>query len=175
MYAAEMMSIAGTDGMGGRAAGVMSTDSNVARTKTASATVAAGKTATAVSMPEWKRRLYVALGAISVALGMVGAFVPGLPTTVFLIVASWFFTRSSPRLEARLLSHPRFGAPLRRFLEERTMPRRAKVTALGSMWGGAGVSCAGAIGGGLPLLLPLLVVCAALIGSGAVLFGCRTA
>ena len=120
---------------------------------------------TTFAVDGWKRRLYVSLGVTSVAFGVVGAFVPGLPTTVFLIIASWFFTRSSPRLQARLLSHPRFGTPLRRFLEHRTMPRKAKVTALGSMWGGAGVSCAGAVGGGLPMLLPLLVVCAALIGT----------
>ena len=43
---------------------------------------------------------WIALGGAAVALGGVGMVVPGLPTTVFFIVAAWAFARSSPRLEA---------------------------------------------------------------------------
>jgi uncharacterized membrane protein YbaN (DUF454 family) len=55
------------------------------------------------------RRVYLALGFIFIALGFVGVFLPVLPTTPFLIIATACFARSSPRLENWLLSHSRFG------------------------------------------------------------------
>lgn len=127
-----------------------------------------------------RRKLYVAVGALSVALGAVGLFVPGLPTTVFLIVASWFFVRSSPALHDRLVSHPRLGPPLRRFLESRAMPRRAKVTAIASMWIGIAFSVAmlgGTLGGNggpaYPILASLLAAMGA-TGTAVLLFCVRT-
>lgn len=60
------------------------------------------------------------------ALGFLGAIVPVLPTTIFLILAAWCLGRSSPRLEAWLLDHPRFGPGLRRWRAHGAVPRRAK-------------------------------------------------
>lgn len=65
-------------------------------------------------------------GVVSTALGFVGIFVPGLPTTPFLILAGWCFARSSPRLHAWLLSNRFFGPSLRQWGESRTIPLRAK-------------------------------------------------
>jgi len=66
-----------------------------------------------------------------VALGVVGAFLPILPTTPFIILAAACFARSSPRLEAWLLSHRVFGPLLRDWRERGAIPRHAKLAALG--------------------------------------------
>ncbi|PZP58915.1 YbaN family protein [Agrobacterium sp. MS2] len=79
------------------------------------------------------RLLYLCLGWLMVATGIVGAFLPVLPTTPFLLLALWCFSRSSPRLEAWLLSHPRFGPSLRRWRERGAIARHAKIAALSAM------------------------------------------
>jgi uncharacterized membrane protein YbaN (DUF454 family) len=79
------------------------------------------------------RRVYLVLGFVFVVLGFVGAFLPVLPTTPFLILATSCFARSSPRLENWLLSHPRFGPPLRVWRERGAIPLRAKLLALAGM------------------------------------------
>ena len=70
------------------------------------------------------------LGLVSTALGIVGVFVPGLPTTIFLIVALWAFSRSSDRLKMWLWTHPKFGPGLQAWHMHRVIPRRAKVSAV---------------------------------------------
>jgi uncharacterized membrane protein YbaN (DUF454 family) len=76
-----------------------------------------------------KRAMFLILGVGFTALGVVGAFLPLLPTTVFLILAAACFARSSPRLEAWLLGHPTFGPLVRDWREHGAIPRRAKVLA----------------------------------------------
>lgn len=77
-----------------------------------------------------KRQLYFLAGWISVGLGIVGAFLPLLPTVPFMILAAFCFARSSPRLEARLLNHPQFGPHIRHWRENGAISRRGKKAAL---------------------------------------------
>lgn len=82
------------------------------------------------------RQVYLVLGLALVAIGFVGAFLPVLPTTPFLILAAGCFARSSTRLEAWLLDHRRFGPLLRAWRERGAIPLRAKFMALaGSAFG----------------------------------------
>lgn len=76
------------------------------------------------------RALFLALGVLFVLLGFIGLFLPVMPTVPFLIVAAGCFTRSSERLEAWLLGHPRFGPLLIDWRERGAIPRRAKWFAL---------------------------------------------
>ncbi len=76
---------------------------------------------------------WLALGVFCVGLGIVGALLPLMPTTIFLILAAGCFARSSPRLEAWLLDHPRFGPTLRAWRRDGAMSRRAKAMAVGGM------------------------------------------
>jgi uncharacterized membrane protein YbaN (DUF454 family) len=75
----------------------------------------------------------MAFGWINVALGLIGVAVPGMPTTVFLIVALWAFSKSSERFQRWLWFHPRFGPPIRGWHRHRVIPLRAKVVAAAMM------------------------------------------
>ncbi|MBM6582925.1 YbaN family protein [Microvirga sp. BT689] len=76
------------------------------------------------------RQLYLCLGYANLALGVIGIFLPVLPTTPFVLLAVWCFARSNPALADRLYSHPRFGALLTTWRDEKAIPRRAKICAL---------------------------------------------
>jgi len=72
-------------------------------------------------------------GSFFVMLGMIGAALPVMPTTVFLILALGCFLRGSPERARRLLEHPRFGPTLRDWQRERAIPRHVKLVAVTSI------------------------------------------
>jgi uncharacterized protein len=78
--------------------------------------------------------LWVAAGTIFLGIGIVGIFLPLLPTTPFLLLASACYLRGSKRMHDWLLSHGRLGAYIRAYEEGRGIPRRAKLLALTMMW-----------------------------------------
>ena len=82
-----------------------------------------------------KKWVYIVLGWFFVALGAIGLFLPILPTTPFLLLASWLFLRSSPVAERWLLSHKTFGPMVRNFQIHKAIPRKTKVIVLLMMWG----------------------------------------
>jgi len=77
--------------------------------------------------------VYLALGWVFFALGVAGVILPVVPATPFMLLALWGFSKSSPRLEAWLLAHRVFGAPLRAWRAHRVIPLRAKLIAWISM------------------------------------------
>ncbi|MFN8060955.1 MAG: YbaN family protein [Vicinamibacterales bacterium] len=86
-------------------------------------------------VPRDPRRVVLALvGLVAVALGAIGAVVPGMPTTVFLIVASYCFTKSCPWLEDKLLRTKLFAPYMRVLDASGPLSRKARTTALVSMW-----------------------------------------
>jgi uncharacterized membrane protein YbaN (DUF454 family) len=76
------------------------------------------------------RLLWFVGGLMAVLLGIVGAFLPVLPTTPFLLLAAACFARSSPKFYDLLLNHPVVGPPIRQWRNERTIPRKAKILAI---------------------------------------------
>ena len=76
------------------------------------------------------RSIYMAAGMLMTAIGIVGVFLPLLPTTPFLLVAVWCFSRSSPRLEQWLLHHRTLGPPLANRRREGAISARAKTIAI---------------------------------------------
>jgi uncharacterized membrane protein YbaN (DUF454 family) len=77
-----------------------------------------------------RRIVYLVVGLLFVTLGFIGAFLPVLPTTPFLILAVACFARSSRRLESWLCDHPRFGPALRDWRQRGAIPRKAKLMSL---------------------------------------------
>lgn len=93
----------------------------------------AGDPASNLKQSRLARGIFLVLGFIFVALGFVGAFLPVLPTTPFLILAAACFARSSTRFENWLLNDPRFGPLLKDWRARGAIPRKAKVAALAGM------------------------------------------
>jgi uncharacterized protein len=123
-----------------------------------------------------RRWLLAGLGVVSVGLAVLGAILPGMPATVFLIIASYCFARSCPWLEERLFSHRIFAPYLPYVRGSASMPFRARVIALLMMWGSVSMSLLTmARSGWLTPLTASLVVGAALTGTVAIVMFRRAA
>ena len=79
------------------------------------------------------RRVYKPLGLTFLALGAAGLVLPVLPTTPFVLLAAWFFARSSEQWHQRLLQSELFGPMIRNWEERRCVSGRAKLVGIGSM------------------------------------------
>ena len=90
------------------------------------------------------RYLLQGIGWLSVALGVIGIFLPVLPTTPFLLLAAACFARSSPRFYHWLVDHPRLGPWIGGYLNGKGIPLKGKVYAIGLMWISIGFLLAGA-------------------------------
>ena len=76
------------------------------------------------------RLMWISLGSIFVAIGTIGIFVPGLPTTVFMLLAAACYVRSSDKLYNWLIKNKTFGKYIKDYREGKGMPKRAKFLAL---------------------------------------------
>jgi len=74
-----------------------------------------------------KKIILITIGWLCVGLAFVGTFVPGIPTTIFLIIALWVFAKSSKKFHSWLLNHKRFGPILQNWESHKVVPRKAKI------------------------------------------------
>jgi uncharacterized membrane protein YbaN (DUF454 family) len=79
------------------------------------------------------RMLLIVIGWLSVVLGVIGIFLPILPTTPFLLLAAACFVRTSPKFYQWLVGHPKLGRYLAYYLEGKGIPLKAKVYTIGLM------------------------------------------
>lgn len=105
--------------------------------------------------PAWQRHLWMAGGFIALLLGFIGIFLPLLPTTPFLLLASACFARSSVRAHNWLRTNPLFGKYLRDWEDGRGLPLRGKACILLFMWSSLGYSM---LRLGKPALIALLLL-----------------
>jgi len=107
---------------------------------------------------------YLALGFACLGLGLIGILVPLMPTTVFILLAGFFFARSSERWHAWILDHPRFGGLVRDYQAGLGIPMRAKIVAV------VAVIVAFAISIGLVVDAPVGQISLSALGSAIVVF-----
>ena len=77
---------------------------------------------------------YIILGSTALALGMLGIFLPLLPTTPFLLLSAWLYCKGSDRLYGWLMSHPYLGSYIRNYREKRAITLQSKATAVSLMF-----------------------------------------
>lgn len=79
-----------------------------------------------------KKFLFIFLGTLSLSLGVIGIVVPGLPTTPFLLLAAWLYSRGSERLRQWLVNHRFLGGYIREYHEGLSL--RTKIHAISLIW-----------------------------------------
>ena len=80
------------------------------------------------------RYILVAVGTLSCVLGIIGIFVPVLPTTPFLLLSAALYFRSSPKLYRLLLNHRTLGPYIKNFREHKSIPLRVKIISVSRVW-----------------------------------------
>ncbi|HKM92418.1 MAG TPA: YbaN family protein [Prolixibacteraceae bacterium] len=85
-------------------------------------------------MSRLTKYLFITLGTVSLGLGVLGIFVPGLPTTPFLLLTASLYMRSSKRLYKKLISNKLLGPYLTEFYEKKGMTVKDKIRAISLMW-----------------------------------------
>jgi len=79
-------------------------------------------------MKNYYKYFLIILGWICVGLASIGIFIPGIPTTIFLIIALWAFAKSSKRFHTWLINHKKFGPILKNWHSHKVVPKNAKIT-----------------------------------------------
>jgi uncharacterized membrane protein YbaN (DUF454 family) len=117
--------------------------------------------------PRWLRPFYLVAGAFFLGLGAIGLFLPLIPTTGPLLLAAFFFGRSSTRLHRWLTTHPRFGRLIADFETGKGLPLSTKVIAVVMMAAAFSYSIFAVVSH------PALQALVAVVGVGAIAFVLR--
>lgn len=114
-----------------------------------------------------RKILYITIAIICIILGVIGIFVPGLPTTPFLLLSSWLFYRSSKRMHDALLRSKWLGAYIRQYNKKGGMGVNLKLISILAMWAMISVSTLVFI---KDWDLRLLLLFLGVLGSGCIIF-----
>ena len=87
-----------------------------------------------IESPITMKIIFTIFGTISLILGIIGIFLPILPTTPFLLLTAALYFRSSPRLYDWLLKHPTLGPYIKNFREHKAIPLRVKIISVSLVW-----------------------------------------
>lgn len=113
-----------------------------------------------------KKFLLIFLGLIFMTLGTIGIFVPGLPTTIFMILAAYCFVKSSEKLYKWVIENKFVGDKVKHFMETKSIPLRGKIHSISAMWIMVILSL---IFLNVSLILKLIIATAAIVGTIVVL------
>ena len=106
--------------------------------------------------------IYIFLGTVSLVIGVIAIFIPGLPTTPFLLLTAGLYMRSSPRLYRFIITNKYIGPIIQDFQKKRGMTRITKLRAIGTMWLMIGISVIFLIDS---LTIDLIVIAVGVIGT----------
>ena len=81
-----------------------------------------------------KKKIYIIIGSLFFAIGLIGYYMPILPGTIFMIIAAYFFMHSSDRLYKKITTNPYYGNPIKNYIEKHVISVKAKILILSSMW-----------------------------------------
>ena len=81
-----------------------------------------------------KKKIYIMLGSVFFAIGLIGYYMPILPGTIFMIIAAYFYMHSSDRLYKKITSNPYYGSSIKLYMEKHIISKKAKILILSSMW-----------------------------------------
>lgn len=81
-----------------------------------------------------KKILLISAGTVSVAMGIIGVFVPILPTTPFLLFSAWCYAKSSEKFYNKLMDNKILGGYIKNYRDKKAMPRRVKIVTISLLW-----------------------------------------
>ena len=82
----------------------------------------------------FKRIIFIIIGSLSLVLGIIGIFIPLLPTTPFILLTAYLYAKSSKRLYDLLITNKIFGKYLENYRQGRGIPKYTKIVAITTLW-----------------------------------------